>query len=73
MFSIDSIAALLEREDIHISSHVEILKADLPSGKALTLKIEAPTRDMFGQPRKARLLERKAKAKARLNRETSVD
>ena len=59
MFNVDSIVQLLDRKDIHISSHVEILKADLPNGKSLTLKIEAPTRAI----RRA-----KAQAEAKLNK-----
>lgn len=38
------IAEILETEGVHIASHVTILRGDLPDGKRLTLKIEAPKR-----------------------------
>jgi hypothetical protein len=47
------IAEILTAEGAHIASHVTTLKGDLPDGKRLTLKIEDPTCDLFGQPRKA--------------------
>lgn len=69
----DILRDILAAEGAHVASHYEILKGDLPDGKRLTLKIEAPTCDLFGQPRKAKMLAAKEKELMRASRSSKSE